>query len=58
MHQIMTSCMGVKFGLLIKEEYRWRVSEKKVPRRMFEPHNEEVTESWRVAHNMELCTEI
>jgi hypothetical protein len=29
-----------------------------VPRRMFEPHNEEVTESWRVAHNMELCTEI
>jgi hypothetical protein len=50
--------MGVKFGLLIKEEYRWRVSEKKVPRRMFEPHNEEVTESWRVAHNMELCTEI
>ena len=51
MHQIMMSCMDVKFGLTIREAHRWMVSEKKVVRIIFEPHKVEVIGDWRIAHN-------
>jgi hypothetical protein len=45
--------MGVKFGLLpLREEYRLRVCEKRVLRRIFELKSENMTEGWR-----KLCNE-
>jgi hypothetical protein len=35
--------MGVKLGLTLKEDYRWRVFESRVLRRIFGPKREEVS---------------
>jgi hypothetical protein len=38
----------------LREEYRLRVFENKVPRRIFGPKRDEVTGKWRRLHNKEL----
>jgi hypothetical protein len=40
--------------LMLREEYRLRVFENKVLRRIFGPKRDEVTEEWRKLHNEEL----
>jgi hypothetical protein len=37
------------------EECRLRVFESRVPRKIFEPKRDEVTEEWRRLHDKELC---
>jgi hypothetical protein len=46
--------MIVKHGLTSREEYRLRVFENKVLRRIFGPKTDEVTGEWRKLHNEEL----
>jgi hypothetical protein len=42
------------WSLTLREEYRLRVFEKKVMRRIFGPKRNEMTEEWRKLHNKEL----
>jgi hypothetical protein len=46
--------MGVKLGLSLRYEYRLRVFENRILRRMFEPKRYEVTGEWRKLHSEEL----
>jgi hypothetical protein len=46
--------MGVKPGLSYRGEHRLNVSQKGVPRKIFEPERDEVTREWRKAHNQKL----
>jgi hypothetical protein len=46
--------MGVKLGLLLREEHRLRVFENWVLRKIFRPKGDEVTGEWRRLHNEEL----
>jgi hypothetical protein len=46
--------MGVKHGLTLREEYKLRVFENRVLRRIFGPKREEVMEGWRKLDNEEL----
>jgi hypothetical protein len=48
--------VGVKLGLShqVKSIDRLRVFENRVPRRIFGPRRDEVTEEWRKLHNEEL----
>jgi hypothetical protein len=39
------------WSLMIRDEYRLRVFENRVPRRIFGPKREEVTREWRESHN-------
>jgi hypothetical protein len=41
------------WSLILKEEHRLRVFEKKVMRRIFGPTRDEVTGGWRKLHNEE-----
>jgi hypothetical protein len=41
-------------SLALREEYRLRVFENRVLRRIFGPKREEITGEWRRLHNMEL----
>jgi hypothetical protein len=40
--------------LTLREEHRLRMSENRVPRRIFGPRRDEVTGGWRKLHNKEL----
>jgi hypothetical protein len=42
------------WSLILREEHRLRVFEKRVLRRMFGPKRDEVTGGWRKLHNEEL----
>jgi hypothetical protein len=42
-------------SLTLREEYRLRVFENRVLRRVFGPKRDEVTAEWRKLHNEELC---
>jgi hypothetical protein len=42
------------WSLTLKEEYRLRVFENRVLRRIFRPKRDEVTGEWRRLHNEEL----
>ena len=42
------------WSLTLREEYRLRVTEKRVLRRIFGPKRDEVTGEWRKLHNEEL----
>jgi hypothetical protein len=42
------------WSLTLREEYRLRVSENRVLRRIFRPKREEVAEGWRRLHNEKL----
>jgi hypothetical protein len=42
-------------SLTLNEEYRLRVFENRVLRRIFGPKRDEVTGGWRKLHNEELC---
>jgi hypothetical protein len=46
--------MGVKFGLMLREEHRLRVFENRVLRRIFGPKRDEVTGEWSKLHSEEL----
>jgi hypothetical protein len=46
--------MGVKLGLSLREEYRLRVFENRVLRKLFGPKRHEVTGDWRKLHNRKL----
>jgi hypothetical protein len=46
--------MGVKLGLILREEHRMRVSETRAQRRIFGPKMEEMSGGWRRLHNEEL----
>ena len=46
--------MGIKLGLTLHEEYRLRVFENRVLRKIFEPKMEEVAGGWGRLHNEEL----
>jgi hypothetical protein len=46
--------MSVKLGLILRKEYRMRVFENKVLRRIFRPETEEVAECFRKLHNEQL----
>jgi hypothetical protein len=46
--------MVVKQSLVLKEEYRLRVFENKVLRRIFRPKGDEVTRGGRILHDKEL----
>jgi hypothetical protein len=47
--------MGMKLGLpRIREEYRWRVVENRVLRRIFGPKGEKGARDWRRLHNEDL----
>jgi hypothetical protein len=41
-------------SLILKKEYRLRVFENRLLRRVFGPKRDEVTEEWRILHNEEL----
>jgi hypothetical protein len=43
------------WSLSLREEYRLRVIENRVFRRIFGPKRDEVTGEWRKLHNEELC---
>jgi hypothetical protein len=47
-------CGCVKFSLILREEHRLRVFEKKLLRRIFGLKRDEMTGSWRKQHNEEL----
>jgi hypothetical protein len=47
-------CGCESWSLTLREEYRLRVFENKVLRRIFGPKREEVTGEWRRLHNKEL----
>jgi hypothetical protein len=42
------------WSLTLRKEHKWRVFEKRVPRRIFGPKWDEVTGVWRKLHNEEL----
>jgi hypothetical protein len=42
------------WSLILREDHRLRVFEKRVLRRIFEPKRDEVTREWRKLHNEEL----
>jgi hypothetical protein len=42
------------WSLRLREEHRLRVFQNRVPRRLFGPKRDEVTEEWRKLHNEEL----
>jgi hypothetical protein len=42
------------WSLTLRDEYRPRVSENSVPRRIFGPRRDEVTGGWRKLHNKEI----
>jgi hypothetical protein len=42
------------WSLTLREEYRLRVFENRVLRRIFGPKRDEVTGGWRILHNEEL----
>jgi hypothetical protein len=42
-------------SLILREEYRLRVCENRVLRRIFGPKMEKVAGGWRRLHNEELC---
>jgi hypothetical protein len=42
------------WSLTLREEHRLRVFEKRIPRGIFGPKRDEVTEEWRKLHNEEL----
>jgi hypothetical protein len=42
------------WSLTLREEYKLRVFENRIPMRIFRPKREEVTEDWRGLHNEEL----
>jgi hypothetical protein len=46
------------WSLSLREEHRLRVFENRVPRRIFGPKRDEVTDEWKKLHNKELrvCT--
>jgi hypothetical protein len=44
------------WSLTLREEYRLRVFESRVLRRIFGPKRDEVTGDWRKRHNEELCS--
>jgi hypothetical protein len=46
--------MGVKLGLTLREEHRFRAFENRELRRIFGPKSEEVAGGWRRLHNEEL----
>jgi hypothetical protein len=46
--------MGVKLGLMLREENRLRMFENRVLGRIFGPKRDEVTGEWRKLHNEEL----
>jgi hypothetical protein len=46
--------MGVTWSLTLREEYRLRVFENRVLRRIFGPKRDKVTGGWRKLHNEEL----
>jgi hypothetical protein len=46
--------MGLKPGLILREEHRVRVFENRVLRRLFGPKRDKVTGEWRKLHNEEL----
>jgi hypothetical protein len=43
------------WSLTLRDEYRLRVFENRVLRRIFGPKGDEVTGEWRKLHNEELC---
>jgi hypothetical protein len=43
------------WSLTLREEYRLRVFENRVLKRLFEPKRDEVTGAWRKLHDEELC---
>jgi len=45
------------WSLTLREEGRLRVFENRVPRRIFGPRRDEITEEWRKLHNEELLTQ-
>jgi hypothetical protein len=46
--------MGVKLGLILREEHRLRVFENRFLRTIFGPKRDEVTGEWRKLHIEEL----
>jgi hypothetical protein len=46
--------MGVKLGLILREEHSLRLFDNRVLRRIFGPKRDEVTGEWRKLHNEEL----
>jgi hypothetical protein len=46
--------MGMKLGLILREEYRLRVFENLVLRSIFGPKRDVVTGGWKKLHNEEL----
>jgi len=46
--------MGAKLGLTLREEFRLRVFENRVLRRILGPKRDKVTGEWRKLHNGEL----
>jgi hypothetical protein len=51
---ILSFCLYLVCGLTLREEYRLRLSENKVLRRIFGPKKEEITRGWRKLHSEEL----
>jgi len=45
--------IGMKRGLLLREEHRLRLFEKKVLRKVFRPKRKWVTDDWRKLHSEE-----
>jgi hypothetical protein len=43
------------WSLILREEHRQRVFEKRVLRRIFGPKRDDVTGEWRKLHNEEIC---
>jgi hypothetical protein len=48
--------MGVKLGLVLREEHTLRVFENRVPWRIFGPKRAEVTGDWRKLHMRSFIT--
>jgi hypothetical protein len=46
--------MGVKLGLILREEHRLRVLENRFLRRIFVPKRDDITGEWRKLHSEEL----
>jgi hypothetical protein len=46
--------VGVKAGLVIREDYRFKMLENRVLRRIFGPKRDEVMGGWRKLHNEKL----
>jgi len=51
---LVVLCGFETWSLTLREEYRLRVFENRVFRRIFGPERDEVTREWRKLHNVEL----